>query len=61
MIPTIAPEIAASVVNTRGPSGNPNSKYFNPSFTATAKPIPKPIPKPEPINDINIDSDKTSL
>ena len=43
--PIINPVIAASVVNTNGPSGRPNSKYCNPSFTATAKPIPKPMPR----------------
>ena len=60
-IPTMAPVIAASVVKTRGPSGNPNSKYFRPSFTATANPIPSPIPIPEPITDIKIDSERTNL
>ena len=61
MIPIIKPVTAASVVKTRGPSGKPNSKYCNPSFTATARPIPKPIPKPEPMMDIKSDSEITSL
>ena len=59
--PIINPVIAASVVNTKGPSGRPNSKYCNPSFTATAKPIPNPIPNPEPMTDMNNASEITSL
>ena len=61
VIPIINPVIAASVVKTNGPSGNPNSKYCSPSFTATAKPIPSAIPNPDPITDINKDSDITNL
>ena len=60
VIPIINPVIAASEVNTNGPSGRPNSKYWSPSFTATAKPMPKPMPRPEPIIDINSDSEITS-
>ena len=61
VIPIINPVIAASVVRTKGPSGRPNSKYCNPSLTATASPIPKAIPSPDPIIDINKDSDMTNL
>ena len=61
VIPTTAPVIAADGVSTKGPSGRPKLNLFNPSFTRTDKPMPKPIPNPEPITDINMDSDKTSL
>ena len=61
VIPIINPVIAASVVKTNGPSGSPNSKYCNPSLTATAKPTPRAIPRPEPITDINRDSEITNL
>ena len=61
VIPIINPITAASVVRTNGPLGRPNSKYCNPSFTATARPIPRAIPSPDPIIDINNDSDITNL
>ena len=59
--PIAKPTSAASVVKTKGPSGNTNSKYCKPSLTATASQIQSPIPKPEPTIDIKRDSEITSL
>ena len=52
---------AALGVKTKGPSGRPKSKYFNPSLTTTDKPIPSATPSPEPITAIYNDSETTSL